>query len=110
MVLALTVARLIAVITSACAGERCASDWNNALKIGLDAHTLRYSAELENAPFSDQLPQKIVQPGATIASICPRAAERLKLPADCEVAAGVLALVCTSRHSVVDCQQQQLNS
>ena len=72
----------------ACVGERCASDWNNALKIGFDASTLQYGSALESAPFADQLPQKLVQPGATIARICPRAAERTQLPADCEVAAG----------------------
>lgn len=70
------------------AGERSTSDWNNALKIGLDAHTLQYPSALQDSPIADQLPRNLVQPGGTIACISASAAERTQLPKDCEVAAG----------------------
>ena len=74
------------------AGDRSTSDWNNALKLGFDVHTLEFFPALRTQPFSHLLPQRVLQPGASIGCVTGPVAARTGLPVDCEVAAGALIL------------------
>ena len=60
------------------------------MKLGFDVHNLEFFPELTRQPFSHLLPQRILQPGASIGYVTGPVAERTGLPADCEVAAGAL--------------------
>lgn len=73
---------------AACADERSTSDWNNALKLGYDVAALAFLPGLAGHAFSPALPATVLQPGATLARVSPRAAAATGLPPSCEVAAG----------------------
>ena len=70
------------------ADERSTSDWNNALKLGFDAHTLAFPPGLFGHTFSSALPSTVLEPGARLGAVTPRAAAATGLPEACEVAAG----------------------
>ena len=97
------------------AGERSTTDWNNALKLGFDPHSLAFPLQLRSQPWSHLLPQRVLQPGAPIARVCPEAAARTGLPGSCEVVAGTtdsiaaflaagVAPACTSVTAAMHCR------
>lgn len=70
------------------AGKRSITDWNNALKLGFDPHSLTFPSQLRGQPWSHLLPQHVLQPGAPTTCMCPEVAARTGLPGSCEVVAG----------------------
>eukprot|EP00877_Chromochloris_zofingiensis_P014222 jgi/Chrzof1/9053/Cz03g34110.t1 len=69
-------------------GNRCYSDWNNALKLGFDPEIEAYPSWLMEQQFADVLPPNVVAPGTPIATITPSASATTKLPSKSVVCAG----------------------
>jgi D-ribulokinase len=88
MVQPCTVSCAVQMTNNLHAGDYETTDWNNALKLGFDAHTLSYAPYLLDQPWSHLLPRRVLQPGDPVATITPDAAERTGLPAGCQVEAG----------------------
>lgn len=68
-------------------GQPDISDYNNALKLGYDPHSLSYPSWLTALAIQPWLPQ-VLAPGDAIAPIQPNIAQRYSLPSDCIIKAG----------------------
>ena len=68
-------------------GQRAASDYHNALKLGYDVRRLCYPDWLLSLPIADWLPE-VVEPGSAIAPIANAIAAQLSLPKTCQICAG----------------------
>ena len=68
-------------------GGTAKSDYHNALKLGYDVQTDRYPDWLKNLPIVPWLPA-VVEPGVAIAPVSPQIANKLSLPATCQICAG----------------------
>lgn len=69
-------------------GQRDASDWNNALKLGFDPEAEAYPDWLASQEYAPLLPGRVVAPGAPVAQLTPAAAARAGLPAGAVVCGG----------------------
>lgn len=70
------------------AGQRDATDWNNALKLGFDCERLCYPPAFAAQPWASALPSRVLEPGATMAPVAHDVIVRAGLHEGCEVTAG----------------------
>ncbi|CAG9465822.1 unnamed protein product [Pedinophyceae sp. YPF-701] len=68
-------------------GQWC-SDWNNALKLGLEPDTGTFPEWMTSKPWAKYLPPVAHAPGTVVAPVTATAAVLLGVPADCKVCAG----------------------
>lgn len=69
-------------------GRFGASDWNNCLKLGLDAQTGRWPDWLPQLGLEPVALPQAFAPGSTLGPLCPKAAEATGLPSHTRVLAG----------------------
>jgi D-ribulokinase len=91
-------------------GQCGITDWNNALKLGFDPEIELYPEWMTNKDFASVLPKTVVAPGALVAPVSSKIAEKTGLSQACVVCGGTTDSIAAFLAAGVDRPGQAVTS